>query len=567
MASVVVRPGPTGATRGQSHRIVHMERSLEQLDCRRFDLVVVGAGIYGSAIAWDAASRGLSVAIVDRGDFGGATSANSLKTVHGGLRSLQRAAFRDMREFIRERNILGRIAPHLIQPVSFIVPTYRHPLRNKPLMRAVMAVNDAIAWDRNAGLDPTRRLPAGRVVTRDECLRLMPGIDPAGVTGGAVWHDCQMYNSDRLTLAFVSSACRAGAVAANYAEATRLVLDGRRVDGVEVRDRLSGDIVRVRAAWVVNAAGPWGWTLLGSWLPHAGALASPPVFSKALNLVFDMSPAPHALGSLVDSRFLFLVPWRGVTMAGTSHETWAGRPDDSAPTWRDVRTFQAEVARAFPRAGVDTAEVRLVHHGLLPARLDRGGEARLLKGSLVIDHGRDGVDGLMSALGVRYTTARATAEQVVDALATRLGRPALPCRTRTTPLTGGDTGSISAFEARCRQVLPRRLDDAAIARLGRSYGTDVGTLAQLMDADAALGSPLSPSCPVTKAEVMFAVRREMAVRLGDVLRRRTDAGSAGHPGADAVAAAAAVMAGELGWTASRVDEEIAAFDRSYQLED
>jgi len=544
-----------------------MERSLVQLDSRRFDVVVVGAGIYGSAIAWDAASRGLSVAIVDRGDFGGATSANSLKTVHGGLRSLQRAAFRDMREFIRERNILGRIAPHLIQPVSFIVPTYRHPLRNKPLMRAVMAVNDAIAWDRNAGLDHSRRVPGGRVVTRDECLRLMPGIDPAGVTGGAVWHDCQMYNSDRLTFAFVSSACRAGAVAANYAEATRLVLDGRRVDGVEVRDRLSGDVVMVRAAWVVNAVGPWGWTLLSSWLPPAGALARTPVFSKAMNLVFDMRPGPHALGSLVDSRFLFLVPWRGVTMAGTSHETWAGRPDDSVPTWRDVRTFQAEVARAFPRSGVDTAEVRLVHHGLLPARLHRSGEARLLKGSLVVDHGRAGVEGLMSALGVRYTTARATAEQVVDALAVRLGRPALPCRTRTTPLSGGDTGEISSFEARCRQVLPRHLDDAAIARLGRSYGTDVGILAQLMNADAALGSPLSPSCPVTKAEVAFAVRREMAVRLDDALRRRTDAGSAGHPGADAAAAAAAVMASELGWPASRVEEEIAAFDRSYQIED
>ncbi len=193
-----------------------MLRNLIRLSDTPFDILIVGAGIYGATIAWDAAARGLSVAIVDRGDFGGATSFNSLKTVHGGLRSLQRAAFADMREFIRERRALSRIAPHLVHPLPFVIPTYRHPMRNKPLMRVVMAVNDLIAFDRNRQPDSSKHLPPGRVVSRAECLRLNPAIAPDGVTGGVVWHDCQMYSADRLTLAFIASACRAGATAANH---------------------------------------------------------------------------------------------------------------------------------------------------------------------------------------------------------------------------------------------------------------------------------------------------------------------------------------------------------------
>ncbi|MGE3190940.1 MAG: FAD-dependent oxidoreductase, partial [Vicinamibacterales bacterium] len=184
-----------------------MLRDLRRLADSRFDLLVVGSGVYGAIAAWDAAMRGLSVALIDKGDFGGATSANSLKTLHGGLRSLQAMNLRQMRLFIRERRALARIAPHLVRPLPFIVPTYRRPAKSKSLFRVALALNDLIAADRNAGIDdPGLRLPAGHVVSREECLRLNPVVDPAGVTGGAVWHDYQMRSADRLNLAFVQGA-------------------------------------------------------------------------------------------------------------------------------------------------------------------------------------------------------------------------------------------------------------------------------------------------------------------------------------------------------------------------
>jgi glycerol-3-phosphate dehydrogenase len=542
-----------------------MERSLTRLEDRAFDVLVVGSGIYGAAIAWDAASRGLSVAIVDRGDIGGATSSNSLKTLHGGLRSLQRAAFRDMREFIRERRVLGRIAPHLVHPLPFMIPTHRHLLRNRPLMRMVMAVNDAVAHDRNEGIDPARRIPRGGVVSRDECLRRIPGLDPAGVTGGAFWYDCQMDSADRLTLAFVTSACRSGAEAANYVEAARLLVDRQRVVGIRARDVLSDAVFDIRSRVVVNAAGPWAWGLLGDWVPGARSLRRRPAFSKAMNLVIDAEPGTHAAGSLLDSRFLLLVPWRGVTMAGTSHDSWVGPPDGCVVTQADVRAFQAEVARAFPGAGVESARVRLVHHGLLPASVGTDGHAELLKKSVVIDHHRDGVDGLVTVVGVRYTTARATAERVVDGLIARLGRPARPCRTRWTPLAGGEIDDIAAFEARSRVSGPHNVDDATLVRLGRCYGSDMPAVLKLLEADPALRAPLSSSCEVTHAELVFAVRHEMAVRLTDALVRRTDAGSAGHPGPEAASSAASTMAAELHWPPARAREELAAVDRWYQI--
>ena len=224
-----------------------MVRDFGRLADTTFDLVIVGAGFYGAIAAWDATLRGLSVAIVDRRDFGAGTSFNNLKTLHGGLRSLQAANFTQMRLFIRERRALARVAPHLVRPMPFVVPTYRHPLRAATTMRVALTMTDLVASDRNDGIDdPFLQLPPGDVLSRDECLRLNPVIDPGGVTGGARWHDYQMHNADRMTLSFILSAVERGAVAVNYVDATSVLKHDGRVAGVSVTDAVSGERVDVR---------------------------------------------------------------------------------------------------------------------------------------------------------------------------------------------------------------------------------------------------------------------------------------------------------------------------------
>ena len=233
-------------------------RDLQVLADTTFDLLIVGAGIYGATLAWDAAQRGLSVALIDQQDFGGGTSANSLKTVHGGVRALQTGNAAEMRLFVRERRALSRIAPHLVHPLPFVVPTYRGLTRHPLVMRTGFGLYDLVAHDRNDLPDPSKHLPRSRLVSRDECLALSPHIDPTGVTGGIVWHDCQMYSSDRVLLSFVQSAVAAGAVAVNHLQMTGWIRDGERVKGVHVEDRVRGTAFEVRASLVANASGRCG---------------------------------------------------------------------------------------------------------------------------------------------------------------------------------------------------------------------------------------------------------------------------------------------------------------------
>jgi glycerol-3-phosphate dehydrogenase len=542
-----------------------MQRELRRLADGRFDLLVVGAGFYGAIAAWDATLRGLSVALIDKGDFGGATSFNNLKTLHGGLRSLQSANFAQMRLFVRERRALARVAPHLVHPLAFIVPTYRHPARSSAAMRAALAINDFVSRDRHHGLpDPSLHLPSGRIVSREECLRLNPIIDPKGVTGGAMWHDYQMHNTDRMTLSFVLSAADRGAVVANYAQADMLLLDAGRVTGVRARDVLSGGTFDIHATSVLNATGPWA----ASFLESLGERRSTPAhrLSRAMNLVVRHVNVEQGCGGRAAGRFLFLAPWRHVTLVGTSHDVHEGSADALAVSRWDLETFLADVREAFPHANLGNGDVRLVHRGLLPMLSGHDHHVTLLRESAVVDHGRDGVHGLVSMFGVRYTTARATAERAVDTVFRQRGvRKPPTCRTSETPITGGAITSKASF---LKAATLRQIDGVSrdlLRRLALTYGTQYDNVLRPLRQDATLAHRLGDECDVSGIEVVHAVRHESALHLSDALIRRTEAGSAGHPGADAVDRAAAIMARECGWDEWRMKNEIAEVEAFYRL--
>jgi glycerol-3-phosphate dehydrogenase len=540
-----------------------MTRDVRRLADEPFDLLVVGGGIYGALAAWDATARGLRVALIDRGDFGGATSFNSLKTLHGGLRSLQSLSLPQMRLFIRERRAMARMVPHLLRPLPFCVPTYGRLTRSALALRAALAVTDAVGADRNAGLDDASlHVPGGRVVSRDECLWLNPLIDPAGVTGGAVWCDYQMRQAERVTLAAVQSAVAGGAVAANYVEARTLLRSGPRIAGAEVEDRHSGSRFPIRATAVLNAAGPWAGAVAARLI--GAAVAQPAArLSRAMNLVVDRVTASHACGGVVDGRFLFVVPWRDVSIVGTSHDVHDGDADAPHGTAAHVAALLAEAARAFPRAGLTADRVRLVHRGLLPMVSARGPHVALLKESHVVDHAASGHPGLVSIFSVRYTTARHTAEAAIDAVARQLNRPVPAGRTATSRTASAAFSTVAALLAEAAAADVPGTDAALRQRLADTYGADWRQVAALAAQHPDLGQALSPGCAVTGAEVLHAARHEAAVTLSDALLRRTEAGTAGHPGRPAVAAAAAVMAAALGWDAVRTSAEVAAFDAVY----
>lgn len=540
-----------------------MRRDLRALADASFDVLVIGAGIYGVTAAWEAARRGFSVALIDRSDFGAATSANSLKTIHGGLRSLQRGALREMRAFIRERRALISLAPHLVRPLQFVVPTSnRHPVRNAPAMRIALWLNDLIASDRNAGVLPSHRLGNGRLLSRADVQRLAPDLDPTTYTGGATWWDGQMRNSERVALAFAQSAAAAGARLANYVAAERLLVSDGRVAGARVRDELDEVEFDIRARVTINAAGAWAAHLTS--LALGQRLASfTPRLSRALNVIVPRPSvdADPGIGGLSEGRFFFRVPWQGVTMYGTSHEPFDGVADEARPKEADVQRLLDDINKAFPGAPVRFDDVTLVHWGILPAARVAGMHVDLLKDSVVRDHRADGVGGLVTVVGVRYTTARQTGEQAALIACEQVpgNRPPTPAPTH---LVGGDVADFAALERHVSSEAPG-LAPADVRRLCQTYGSRALIVAQRMREIPDGGRALSATCRITRAEVAFAATDELAMTLTDALVRRTEAGSKGDPGDDAARAAADVLAAVFGWTDARREHEIASLHAHY----
>jgi glycerol-3-phosphate dehydrogenase len=553
-----------------------VNRNLSELSAREYDLLIVGGGIFGVCAAWDAALRGLSVALLEQGDFGHAASANCFKMIHGGIRYLQHADVIRVRHSAAERSALLRIAPHLASPLPIFIPTYGHGAKGKAFLVAGMKVYDLLTADRNRGIaDPTRRIPPTRTLSRKRALGLYPFFDAPGFTGGAIFHDGQMYSPARLALAFLLSAVQKGAVAANHAEVTQLLRAGDAIIGARVRDRLDDTECEVRARVVLNTAGGWAPRLLERSLSRG--LTPRPTFSRdACFVVRRRLPGPFALavsGSTQDpdaifsraARHLFLVPWRDCTLVGVWHVVYPGDPSKAEVSEADLRGFLSEINAACPGLELRRQEVSLAQCGLVLFGENRPGAEDLSYGkrSLLVDHDRaDGLRGLVTLIGVRYTTARAEAERAVRLVFGKLGRRAPRSATAWIPIHGGGFESFATLEATARAAAPPQLSDACLHALLCNHGSEYRRVLDCGATDASLLQPL-PGSETLRAEVLHAVRAEMAARLGDVVFGRTDLGTAGHPGAAALDAAADLMADELGWGAARRHQELEAVQAAF----
>ncbi|MBI2870617.1 MAG: glycerol-3-phosphate dehydrogenase/oxidase [Candidatus Omnitrophica bacterium] len=537
-----------------------MRRDLDGLKDKVFDLAVVGGGIYGAFCAWDAALRGLSCVLLEKDDFGGATSANSQRILHGGLRYLQYLDFKRMRESIRERGIWMKIAPHLVRVMPFLMPTYAHGPRQRWMLRGALMVNDLVGWDRNTGLeDPGRRFPAGAVLSREEVIQRVPGVKQEGLTGGVIWYDAQMTHSERLTLAVVKSAGEAGARVANYAEVKGFLRSGSRIAGVRVRDHMRGKTRDISARVILNAGGPWLSRIAGL----AGIERQPVRFTQAVNIVTKPFLKRFSLATPISgdgpggARILCMTPWRDVTIVGTNYFSLNGNQDAREVSEEKIQTLIDAVNDGCPGA-ITRDDVLGVQSGLLP--LASNGDARgsmgLMSAYSITDHTAEGLEGFISVLGVKYTTARDVAAKTVDRAVKKLGRSGLRSSSHKTSLAGGSIGHLDSYVRDEIRKRPASLSPDVIRRLIENYGTGYTEVLEYIKEDGTLIEPLAPGTPVTRAEVVHAVRMELAQHLADVVFRRTDLGTQGFPGEAALNACVAIMARELGWDSGESAQEL-----------
>ena len=537
-----------------------MIRDLDKLTARTFDVLVIGGGIYGLTIAYDAAQRGLSVALIERHDFGSGASFNHLRTIHGGLRYLQSLDIGRARESIHERRTTARIAPHAVRPLPFAVPLYRSLMRGKLAMRAGFALDRLVAFDRNRGVLPSHRLPGGRVVSRSHAAQRFPGLKRQGLTGAGVFHYYVTTEPDRFTFSFALAAAENGAVVMNHVEAIALLVDGKRIAGVSARDALGSRTVDISARLTINATGG----RVDGLLKPLGMSTGIPML-KAMNLVTRRDAGDEALGGRTASgRNLFLVPWRERALFGTWESGSTCDPDDTTAPERDVAAFIAELNQAFPALDLTMADVTLVHRGVVPAAV-RGGVVALEGHEQIRDHAAQGFEGLLTVAGTKFTTARGVAQRVTDAAFSKLGQKSPPCRTAAVPLPGGSLRDIGLAIADARREFDEGLPTDTIPHLIAAYGSRYRDVMEIAGNRREWRTRLAPDSPVIGAELVLAARKEMAPTLADIVIRRTPLGALGHPGEAGLTRAAAIVAGELGWSEDRRQQEIADVSAFYRV--
>ena len=516
-------------------------KRLESLTDRNFDLLVVGGGATGAGVALDAATRGLSVALVERDDFSAGTSSRSTKLIHGGVRYLEKAVkefdrsqFALVRDALRERAVLIRIAPHLARPLPLVTPLYNW--LQVPYFLTGLKMYDWLAGKSN--------LHPSRFVDAKEALERFPMLKPDGLRGGVVYYDGQ-FDDARMNVAIALTAAEQGATVVNHAEVTALRKEDGKVRGALVRDRESGRELEVAARVVVNATGPFTDSLRRMEDPSAAAMLTA---SSGIHVVLDARFSPPETGLLIpeteDGRVLFLLPWQGHTLVGTT-DVPAEIEVHPKASEEQVEYVLRHVRKYF-RVPVERGDVLSTWSGLRPLvsdpdAADTAGVSR--------DHVVNvSPSQLVTIAGGKWTTYRRMAIDAVDEALRVAGLRAAPSRTAELPLVGGE-GYTPAGAGELQERFDLESDVAS--HLNRAYGDRAHVVAALARIER-LGERLADAHPYLEAEVVHAARHELARTSVDVLARRTRLAFVDqHAAVAAVERVSELLAAELGWDEKR----------------
>lgn len=527
--------------------------ALTESETSQFDLVVIGAGINGAGIARDAALRGLRVLLLDKGDIASGTTSWSTRLIHGGLRYLEHREVGLVRESLRERETLLRIAPHLVRPLPLLIPIYRGDRRGPLLIRAGMLAYDALSRGKT--------IPGHRLLGRGAALRRAPGLASKALRGAALYHDGQVEYAERLAVENVLDAVAHGASVGAYHDVEEILVADGRVMGVASRDVLTSERFRFAAPVVVNVAGPWVDDVLGADIDAPRLIGG----TKGAHLV--VAPFPGAPRDAVyaearsDGRPFFIIPWNGLYLIGTTDTRYDGDLDRvMAESW-EIDLLLAETNRVIPSANLGRVDVLYAYAGIRPLPYEPGAsEGRVTRRHIVRDHGASGGPrGLLSIVGGKLTTYRELAEQTVNIVLKTLRRPISPSRTADMPLPGGRT-EIPWPEFAASFIRKSGLPRQSAEHLLRVYGVRAENVLATATTPA-LREVFDPLTGAIAAELPWAFHEEGACTLTDAIARRTMTGLNANAGIGADVAAAQIARSTLGWDAARAAAEVGAYRR------
>jgi glycerol-3-phosphate dehydrogenase len=506
-----------------------MKRDISTLTRHRFDIVVIGGGIHGAVIAFELALAGYKTLIIDQNDFSSATSANSFKIIHGGIRYLQDFDIQRMRESIYSRRYFLDNAPHLVKTLPCIMPVQKNS-KIKPFMyRIALILNDLISWDRNRGLTEDKTIPRCRFLSISETTHLLPEVDVGNFSGAISWHDAIACDSERLVLYFIEKAVSYGAIAANYITAQKINTNQNRVCGITARCQFSDEIFDIHAKMVINCTGPWLYEIphpypSGSRLKQEYALALnlvvEPFLSESYAVGIEGEGGYRKEGSLMkkEKRLFFFVPWHGKTMIGTYYRKYHGSTNDFSIGHKDINAFVGDIHNVYPLANITAEKICFYHAGLVPIR-PMGDESNssftLKKHTEIIDHDKKGGPrGLISVDSTKYTTAAITAKNLLKHL-----------ENKNEPF---NRSGLRVVPVESRYARPDTAQD------------------------------LLNHLPLKTDEIQRFVDKEMALTLSDIIFRRTNLGALENLSDDVLKTLAQRMGKVLGWNETKIVHEIEA---------
>lgn len=515
-----------------------------------FDLIVIGAGINGAGIARDAAMRGLSVLLLDKGDIGGGTSSWSTRLIHGGLRYLEHGEFGLVRESLRERERLLKIAPHLVKALPVLVPIYENARRGKLTIRAGMIAYDWLSFDKT--------LPRHGMLSADETLERAPGLNREGLLGAAVYFDAQVEFAERLVLENVLSAIKHGAEVISYARVDKLVVEEGKLCGVEFIDASSNSRVQSRTRVVINAAGPW----VDDLLHDSGAGDSRRLIGGTKGSHIIVPPFAGAPDMAIyveaetDARPFFIIPWNGNFLIGTTDLRFDGDLDDVRIAPDEIDYLLRETNRVIPQARLTHESILYTYSGVRPLAFQTDRDApSITRKHFIRAHPR--IENLFSIVGGKLTTYRSLAEEAVGLVCKQLGQTPKPQSSDKELLPGAEATDFEAFSRNFKRQcgFPGQTAD----RWLRIYGTRSPLIVELINKDRSLGKVFDEETGAVAAEIVLAFEHELAQTLSDCLLRRTMVGLNSTCGLNSVEKAAAIAGKYLGWSDERVAEEIEAY--------
>ena len=531
-----------------STRLGPAERAaaLDRLAGGELQVLVIGGGIVGAGVALDAATRGLSVGLVEARDFGSGTSSRSSKLIHGGLRYLEQLNVSLVREALSERSLLlQRIAPHLVHPVSFLFP-FTHHWWERAYVGLGVTAYDSLGFS----MGQARGLPGHRQLTRGSALKLAPALKRSALTGALVYWDAQVDDA-RYVMTLIRTAAGYGAQVASRTQVTGFLREGERVTGVRATDLETGNGLEIRAQQVVNATGVWT-DEIQAMVGGRGTINVRA--SKGVHLVVPRDRIQSSTGIILRTpvSVLFVIPWGRHWIIGTTDTDWSLDKAHPAASRTDIEYMLGQVNRIL-RVPLTSDDVEGVYAGLRPLLAGESDSTSKLSREHTVAHP---VPGLVMIAGGKYTTYRIMARDAVDAVAHGLDGRVAPSCTDSIPLAGAD-GFIALWNSRYSLARSSGLHVARIEHLLRRHGSLIGDVLDLIASDASLGRPLAGADDYLRAEVVYAASHEGARHLDDVLARRTHTSiETWDRGLSAAEEAADLMAGPMKWKSRQVDREV-----------